>query len=39
MSHFTCLVIGYDVDGQLAPYDENTPVEPYTLLTLCDCHI
>lgn len=29
MSHYTCLVIGEDVDGQLAPYDENEPVEPY----------
>lgn len=29
MSHFTCLVVGHDVDGQLEPYDENTSVEPY----------
>ena len=29
MSHFTVLVIGDDVEGQLAPYDENTEVEAY----------
>lgn len=29
MSHFTCLVIGEDVDGQLEPYDENTSVPRY----------
>lgn len=29
MSHFTVVVIGNDVDGQLEPYDENTSVEPY----------
>lgn len=29
MSHFTVLVIGEDVEGQLAPYDENTEVEQY----------
>ncbi len=31
MSHFTVLVIGEDVEGQLAPYDENLLVEPYRL--------
>lgn len=29
MSHFTVLVIGDDVEGQLAPYDENMRVEAY----------
>lgn len=29
MSHYTCLVVGEDVDGQLAPFDENMSVEPY----------
>jgi hypothetical protein len=29
MSHFTVLVIGEDVEEQLAPYDENISVEPY----------
>lgn len=29
MSHFTVLVIGDDVEGQLEPYDENTEMEPY----------
>lgn len=29
MSHFTVLVIGPDVDGQLAKYDENIRVEQY----------
>jgi len=31
MSHFTVLVIGEDVEGQLAGYDENMAVEPYRL--------
>jgi hypothetical protein len=29
MSHFSVLVIGPDPEKQLAPYDENTEVEPY----------
>lgn len=29
MSHFTVLVIGDNVDEQLAPYDENLEVDPY----------
>lgn len=29
MSHFTCLVTGDDVEGALAPFDENLQVEPY----------
>lgn len=29
MSHFTVLVIGADLEGQLAPYDENTTVPVY----------
>jgi hypothetical protein len=29
MSHFTVLVIGDDVEGQLQPYDENLEVTPY----------
>lgn len=29
MSHFSCLVIGEDVEGQLEPHDENTSVAPY----------
>ena len=29
MSHFTVLVIGDDIEKQLAPYDENIHVEPY----------
>lgn len=29
MSHFTVLVIGDDVEGQLAPYNEEIQVEPY----------
>jgi len=29
MSHFTVLVIGDDVEGKLAPFDENLEVEPY----------
>lgn len=29
MSHFTVLVIGDDVEGQLAPYDEGMAVAPY----------
>ena len=29
MSHFTVLVLGDNVDEQLAPYDENLQVEPY----------
>lgn len=28
MSHFTALVIGDDVDAQLAPYDENLETAP-----------
>jgi hypothetical protein len=47
VSHFAVLVIGPDVEGQLAPYDENTEVDRYpvdaapddTLLTVVDCHI
>lgn len=33
MSHFSVLVIGDDVDEQLAPYNENTKVEPYVEYT------
>lgn len=29
MSHFTIVVVGDDVEGQLAAYDENLQVEPY----------
>lgn len=29
MSHFTCLITGTDLDGQLEPYNENTRVERY----------
>jgi hypothetical protein len=29
MSHFTVIVFGEDVDGQLAPYSEHIQVEPY----------
>lgn len=29
MSHFVVLVIGDDIERQLAPYDENIEVEPY----------
>ena len=29
MSHFTTIVLGDDVQGQLEPYDENIQVEPY----------
>lgn len=29
MSHFACLVIGEDPEGQLQPYSENLEVEPY----------
>jgi len=29
MTHYTVLVIGEDVEGQLAPYDENLSVPPY----------
>ena len=29
MSHFKVLVIGENVEEQLAPYDENLEVEPY----------
>lgn len=29
MSHFAVLVVGDDVDGQLAPYDENIEVDAY----------
>lgn len=29
MSHFSVLVVGTDIDGQLAPFDENLEVEPY----------
>lgn len=29
MSHFTVIVFGDDVEGQLAPYDENIQVEPH----------
>jgi hypothetical protein len=29
MSHFSVLVIGEDIEGQLAPYDENMKVERY----------
>jgi hypothetical protein len=31
MSHFTVLVIGEDVEGQLAPFDENLEVNPYVI--------
>lgn len=33
MSHFSVLVIGDDVDGQLAPYNEEIQVEPYVNAT------
>lgn len=29
MSHFTVVVVGEDVEGQLAPYDEDISVAPY----------
>lgn len=29
MSHFTVMVIGDDPEEQLAPFDENTPVDEY----------
>ena len=29
MSHFAVMVIGDNVEEQLAPYDENIEVEPY----------
>lgn len=29
MTHFTCMVFGEDVEGQLARYDEGLTVEPY----------
>lgn len=29
MSHYTVLITGDDVEDQLAPFDENTEVEPY----------
>lgn len=29
MTHFVCLVIGENVEEQLAPYDESIEVEPY----------
>ena len=29
MSHFTVLIIGEDIEGKLAPYDENQEVTPY----------
>jgi hypothetical protein len=29
MTHFTVLVIGEDIEGALAPYDENLEVTPY----------
>jgi hypothetical protein len=29
MSHFVVLVVGDDIEEQLAPYDENLTVEPY----------
>lgn len=32
MSHFLVMVIGSDVEGQLAPYDENLSVVPYEVL-------
>jgi hypothetical protein len=34
ISHFTVVVIGEDVDGQLEPYNENLEVEPYWDLEL-----
>ena len=33
MSHFSVLVIGDNVDKQLAPYNENIKVEPYVEYT------
>lgn len=33
MSHFSVLVIGDDVDEQLAQYNENIKVEPYVEYT------
>lgn len=36
MSHAVVLVIGEDLDGQLAPYDENKEVEPYKDYTTLD---
>lgn len=33
MSHFTVLVVGEDVEGQLAPYDEGLEVPVYTKAT------
>ena len=36
MSHFTVLVIGDDVEGQLAPYDEEIQVDPYETPCWCD---
>ena len=35
MSHFAVLIIGDDMEGQLAPYDENTEVEPYKKPCYC----
>lgn len=32
MSHFMVLVIGEDIEGQMAPYDENLEVAPYWTL-------
>lgn len=36
MSHFPVLVIGPDVDGQLAPYDENLEVEEHKEYEMVD---
>ena len=32
MSHFTVLIIGEDIEGKLAPYDEGLEVTPYICL-------
>lgn len=34
MSHFAVLILGDDVEGQLAPFDESIQVEPYVNATL-----
>lgn len=31
MSHFTVLIIGDDIEGQLAPYDESLEMAPYVI--------
>ena len=35
MSHYTVLVIGDNIEDKLAPYDENTQVEPYPETCYC----